>query len=142
VCDAAYSPLIEPDGNVFACCGPAHFCRRPSPLFLGNAKKEPLQTILSRGLNDPILKVISSLGPYGLYLLLKNHPIAAQFRARSEYSGFCELCLDITNEPELVSAIRERLLDIDVDALVALAQRRRHQLTQSRASQEPMHALN
>ncbi len=51
ICNTVFSPVAEPDGNVYVCCGPARFCRRPSPLLLGNAKKEPLDEILSRGLD-------------------------------------------------------------------------------------------
>ena len=120
ICGIVYSPIVEPDGNVYACCGPSHFCRKPSPLFLGNAIREPLEEILARGLQDPILEIIHNLGPYGLYHLLKDHPLGRErFKPRAGYSHFCELCLDITNDSELVGAIRDRLSDVDAQRLVA-----------------------
>lgn len=121
-CGVVFSPVIEPDGSVYACCGPAKYGRKPSPLFLGNASAEPLEDILARGLTDPILEIIYNLGPYGLHQLLKGHPFGRErFKARSAYTGICELCLDITNDPELVSALRERLLDKDAQRLVAMS---------------------
>ncbi len=118
-CGIVYSPVVEPDGAVYACCGPGHFCRKPSPLFLGNVFQEPLRSILSRALNDPILEIIYNVGPYGLYHLLKQHPVGQErFRPRSAYTGICELCLDVTNDPAFVEAIRERLEDQDVQRLL------------------------
>lgn len=112
ICNTVFSPVVEPDGNVYICCGPARFCRAPSPLLLGNAREEPLDKILARGLEDPLLEIIYNLGPYGLYHLLKSHSAEiATFRPRPAYTGICELCLDITNEPRLVSALREILRD-------------------------------
>jgi hypothetical protein len=119
-CDVVLSPVIEPDGSVYACCGPAKYGGRPSPLLLGDAKTEPLDDILARGLKDPVLDIIYNLGPYGLLQLLKDHPVGRErFKARSAYTGICELCLDITGDPALVSALRERLKDKDVQRLVA-----------------------
>ena len=46
---------------------------------------------------------------------------AGMYRARPQYTGMCELCLDITNVPELVARVRERLCDHDAQALVAAA---------------------
>lgn len=119
-CSAVYSPVIEPDGSVYACCGPAKYGRKPSPLLLGDATAESLEDILERALKDPILEIIHDLGPYGLYRLLKDHPIGQKrFKARSTYTGICELCLDITSDPELVRALRDRLLDKDAQRFVA-----------------------
>ncbi len=119
VCSVVFSPIVEPDGKVYACCGPSHYSRKPSPLFLGDAAVEPLDDILQRGLNDPILEIIYNLGPYGLYHLLMDEPIGRErFEKRQTYSGICELCLDITGNPELVQVLRERLSGKDAQRLV------------------------
>lgn len=124
-CKAVLKPAIEPDGMVYACCGPAHFSHSSSPLVLGNTEDEPLEDILLRAVNDPLLEVIYLLGPYGLYHLLKNHPTGRKrFKTRSRYTGICDLCLDINNSPELVMAVRERLQDPDAKALVVAAKMR------------------
>jgi len=121
-CHIVYSPVIEPDGNVYACCGPSHFAKESSPLLLGNAKTEPLADILNRGLKDPILEIIHNIGPIGLYQLLKDHPASGNsFKPRLAYTHACELCLDITNNPQLITAIRERLNDREAQRLVAIS---------------------
>lgn len=122
VCAILLTPAIEPDGTVYACCGPAHYSGKSSPLRLGNASIEPLEDILARAVQDPFLEVILNTGPYGLYQLLKEHPVGlARFKARPTYTGICELCQDITNDPELVSAVRERLSDGDAQRLLAVS---------------------
>jgi MoaA/NifB/PqqE/SkfB family radical SAM enzyme len=122
MCGVVLSPVIEPNGNVYACCGPSRYCRKPSPLFLGNAVSEPLREILERALNDPILEIIYNLGPYGLYQLLKDHSVGRErFKPRSNYKDICELCLDITNDPEIVDAVRQRVSELDAQRLIAAA---------------------
>lgn len=121
-CGAVLKAQIDCDGTVYACCGPSLYSTKPSPLILGNAEAEPLEDILERAIHDPILEIISLVGPFGLYHLLQGHPAGRElYRARMKYTGVCELCLDITNLPDLVATIRERLRDYDAQALVAAA---------------------
>jgi hypothetical protein len=102
--------VIEPDGTVYACCGPSYYSAKSSFLRLGNTNVEPLENILHRAAHDPIFEVILNTGPYGLYQLLKEHPLGQKsFKKRRAYTGICELCMDITNDPELINALRERL---------------------------------
>jgi hypothetical protein len=128
VCGLVLRPAVEPDGKVYACCGPSLYSRESSPLIIGDAEAEPLEDILERAVRDPLLEIISLLGPYGLYLLLKDHPEArGRFKERSQYTGICELCLDINNSPDLVEAVRERLQDPKVQALFAPKRRTEQQ---------------
>jgi len=122
-CEMLFMPNLEPDGTVCACCGPGHFSRETSPLVLGNADEEPLDGLLVRAASDPYLKTIFLLGPYGLYHLLRTHPVGRErFLPRSRYTGPCELCLDISNSPEVVAAVRSRLEDADGRAMLVAAQ--------------------
>ncbi|HYP09817.1 MAG TPA: radical SAM/SPASM domain-containing protein, partial [Bryobacteraceae bacterium] len=122
-CKVALSPVVEPDGNVFACCGPSRYARKSSPLALGNINHESLDTILSRGAQDPILKALTLIGPYGLLELLEKHPATEQLvPMRRGYTGMCELCLDMTDSLEVVAALRARLTQTDAQALLAAAE--------------------
>ncbi len=122
VCGVVTLPVIEPDGTVYACCGPGHFSASTSPLRLGNAEQEPLEDILARGCADPILEAISLIGPRGLYTLLQGDTAAARrFQPRRTYAGICELCLDINNSPPLVAALRRRLEEPDAQMTLAAA---------------------
>jgi hypothetical protein len=120
VCDVVFRPVIEPDGTVYACCGPGNFSRRPSPLVLGNAEETPLEEILARGARDPIIEAISLIGPHGLYRLLQDRG-GPHVATRQRYTGVCELCLDITGSPDVVAALRERLEETDAQILLAAA---------------------
>lgn len=121
-CEAVLKALIDYDGIVYACCGPSLHSAKNSPLVLGDAAAEPLEEILERAIHDPILEVISLLGPYGLYHLLQEHPSDRELlRPRSEYAGICELCLDLTNSTDVITSIRNRLRDHDAKVLLAAA---------------------
>lgn len=123
VCNVILTPVIEADGTVYACCGPSYYAGKSSPLRLGNTFEEPLEDILARARQDPLLELILVAGPHGLYQLLKDHPVGRErFKARPAYTGICELCLDITNDPALVTAARERLADLDAQRLRVAAQ--------------------
>jgi hypothetical protein len=122
-CSAVLKPLIDCDGTVYACCGPSLYSHRSSPLILGHAEREPLDQILRRAQEDPILEVIALVGPYGLYRLLQEAGLVGTsgYQPRQRYSSICDLCLDITNRPELVQAVRQQLTDRSGRALVAAA---------------------
>lgn len=121
-CSTVLTPVIEPDGQVYACCGPSRGSRQSSPLVLGNVFDEPLAEIFARGVEDPILEAIQRIGPYGLYHLIKDDPALRDILPkRTAYTGICELCLDLSNVPEIVQHLRERLSDRDARALVTAA---------------------
>jgi hypothetical protein len=122
ICTIVLSPVIEPDGMVYACCGPGRYALKPSPLILGNANEESLDAIFERAVKNPLLEALSLIGPYGMIQLLKDHPATKQhFFQRPRYTGICELCLDITDTPELVAALQTRLEDADARMLMAAA---------------------
>ena len=120
-CAVVLSPLIDYDGKVYACCGPSFYSGPHSPLMLGNAEHEPLGQILDRAARDPILETIALLGPYGLYLLLKESESSDLYTERATYTSICDLCLDLTNSSGIVSVLRARLADRDTTALATAA---------------------
>jgi hypothetical protein len=120
-CGTVLSIVVEYDGQVYACCGPSKFSQPHSPLVLGNAEHESLDIILDRAINDPILDVISLLGPYGLYLLLKQSEGQGIYTPRKNYTSICDLCLDLTDSPQIISAIREQIKEHDAQVLIESA---------------------
>jgi MoaA/NifB/PqqE/SkfB family radical SAM enzyme len=121
-CRVALSPVVEPDGTVYACCGPSRYAHQPSPLILGNVRDESLDTILSRGAADPLLKALWLIGPYGLLELLRNRLDTQHLISlRKSYTGICELCLDLTDSLTVVAALRTRLTHTDAQALLTAA---------------------
>ena len=115
-------PSIDPSGWVYTCCGPSHNAARSSPLVLGNAFDESLDSILGRAENDPILEAIHMVGPYALFQLLrKDARVGDLVPVRERYTSMCETCLDINHLPEVVARLRERLTDMDVRAMMMAA---------------------
>jgi hypothetical protein len=121
-CGTISQPVIEPDGYVYACCGPSRSSKRTSPLVLGNTFEEDLDSILHRATNDPLLEAILNIGPTGLYHLMKNEPdMQDLLPTRKRYTGVCELCLDMNNTPEIVQRLRERMDSDDIRKLLVAA---------------------
>jgi hypothetical protein len=146
-CGTVLSPTVEPDGSVYACCGPSRGSRRSSPLVLGNVNGESLGTILARGQKDPVLEAINRIGPFGVHQLLKDDlRFQGLMTGRKAYTGMCELCLDLCNNPHVITLLRERLNLQDALALVsaarlmqmAAARRARAQLSQPALPPAPL----
>jgi hypothetical protein len=122
-CSVIYSPVVEPDGMVYACCGPSRWSKPTSPLFLGSTDDEDLDTIFNRAVRDPLLEALATIGPYGLMRLIKDDPSIQDIlpiRAQG-YTGMCELCLDLNNIPEIVEHIRERLSTFQMRTMINAA---------------------
>lgn len=120
-CLTVMSTLIHHDGKVFACCGPSDFSAAHSPLLLGDAGQEPLEAILTRAEQDPLLEVIALLGPYGLYRLLLKTELKDAYQRKGDFTSICDLCLDLTNEPRFVQAIRKQLESPEAQILLTAA---------------------
>ncbi|MDD4932956.1 MAG: radical SAM/SPASM domain-containing protein [Methylacidiphilaceae bacterium] len=113
-CPSVVLPVVRWDGTVYACCGPSLDAKAGSPLILGNALEEPLDQILERGRLDPLLHAIHAIGPQALGRLIAEGSPSSQPSA-----GICQVCLTLTNDPSLVSRIRERLAQPELRLLVA-----------------------
>lgn len=114
-CPAVVLPVVRWDGTVYACCGPSLEAEPGSPLILGNALEESLEEILRRGRNDPVLHAIHTLGPAGIWNLIE--PEGAD-RSGRRFSGVCNGCLALTNDPLLVGRLREKLAEPKLRLLV------------------------
>lgn len=107
-CSTVLSPIVQPDGSVQACCGPGIHFSRENPLHLGNWRKEPLSKILRRARSDAFIMALSNQGPAGLIKMIDGDGMAEYFpRRRKTFTGICELCLDICNNPHLVHSIEK-----------------------------------
>ena len=109
-CNNLLLPRIDWNGQIFACCGPARFSTRTSPLCLGNVNELGLRETLLRAAEEPILGAVNVWGPYGLWKLLQDGGPNQLYRPRQRYlGGICMLCLDLLNSPNLVTALHEKL---------------------------------
>jgi organic radical activating enzyme len=110
-CSTILAPIVLPDGKVQACCGPGVDFNEFNPLNVGDWKREDLGTILSKYEVDPLVMAISNFGPKFFTDLLKEHCAFEKLTKRKFYTGKCDLCIDICNNPEVVLSIREMLED-------------------------------
>lgn len=110
-CTTILSPIILPDGSVQACCGPGIDFHGANPLNVGNWRKEEIRTILLRHRMDPLIMAVCNLGPKYLTELLKQHGALDKLENRDFYTGRCELCVDLLNNPEVVDVLRKQLDD-------------------------------
>jgi pyruvate-formate lyase-activating enzyme len=115
-CAASAFPAIANDGRVMACNGPAYFERPSSPLVLGSLADTPLETLIARHEQDPILDTIRTKGPAGLRDELARMAGFDAFPRRQGYRGICDLCHEITRDERAVAALRERLARPDLAA--------------------------
>lgn len=106
-CPSVVLPVVGWDGTVYACCGPSLDAKPGSPLILGNALEEPLERILERGRGDPVLHAIHAIGPRVMAELIEREGDPSSER----FSGICQLCLMLTNDPSLVVRLREKLAE-------------------------------
>ncbi len=119
-CNVIYLPVIEPDGNVYACCGPARGSRSASsPLILGNTNAESLDAIFHRAVRDPLLEALATVGPNALFQMVRNDPsLAGVLPIRPQYTGVCEMCLDMNEVPAVVERLRARIGEPRIHALL------------------------
>jgi hypothetical protein len=119
-CGTIFQPIIEPNGQVYACCGPSRGSKNPdSPLVLGNTNEESLESIFDRAVRDPLLEAISSIGPYALFGLIKDDPsLRGVLPVRDRYTGICEACLDMNDVPAVVAKLRERISEPEINSLL------------------------
>ncbi len=104
-CTTVLSPVILPSGLVQSCCGPGtHFGER-NPLNTGNWKSERLRDILRRSRTSPFVMALHNIGPKGILDLLYKYGYSDILQKRDYYTGICELCIDICNNPDIVSAM-------------------------------------
>jgi hypothetical protein len=100
-CLSLMSPLITPNGNVYACCSMKHFEIKNPVLCFGNIKKRPLRQMLRQASHDYLLGALMTMGPAGLCRML-SRPVPRKVSR-------CDLCLSILNDPASVLSLRKRI---------------------------------
>jgi pyruvate-formate lyase-activating enzyme len=108
-CSACAFPALTDDGRLTACNGPAYFSPTTSPLQVGNLSDKPLSDLLEKHRQDVVLETIRTQGPLQLQRELLAIPGFQDYPFKADYSGICELCLQITSDPRAVEALRQHL---------------------------------
>jgi MoaA/NifB/PqqE/SkfB family radical SAM enzyme len=104
-CPMAGSPVIFPDGRVFACMGPVIRLDHHNPLLLGKAFEEPLQTILDRSETNPVLRAVCERGPQRLISLLEEGGFGGILPRQFIQGSACDVCYRLFSSAEAVGAL-------------------------------------
>jgi hypothetical protein len=108
-CNLMNRPTVLENSTVLACCNtPAAEGCADSPLILGDIGETPLDRVLARVADDPLLKAIRVLGPAQLLNLLGSDGQAV-LRESYRSGDMCTLCTDMMTDPAIVALLRERL---------------------------------
>jgi MoaA/NifB/PqqE/SkfB family radical SAM enzyme len=100
-CPAASTPVIFPNGKVFACIGPIIDIDPPNPLILGDLRNQYLGEILDTAELNPVLHAIRIWGPGRLIAM-------AEKEGRDDFQGkryvkdsSCHACYDLMHNRRL-----------------------------------------
>ncbi|MFE1440586.1 radical SAM protein [Streptomyces sp. NPDC058739] len=94
-CTLAAWPVIAFDGTVTACCNQWTVDRRPVPphLRLGHIADDDWQTVRTRSLASPVLRMLRAAGPLRLHAR-SGDPAPA---------GYCRACHALADRPDLLA---------------------------------------
>jgi hypothetical protein len=91
-----------------------------NPLNLGDWKKDKLGEILRRSRTSPFVMALHNFGPRKIVELLAEKGLNGYCEKRTSYTGICELCIDICNNPEAVSMV-ETIFDDEENKVKLIA---------------------
>ena len=110
-CAAGSSPIIFPDGRIFACIGPIIDIKGTSPLYLGNIREQSLDEILNRAEVNPILHAIRIWGPRTLIQVITE--MNGEDLLPDEYikDSICDVCYRLFSSPQLMELFEQIAVD-------------------------------
>ena len=118
-CTMGSSPVIFPDGNIFACIGPILTLKNKHPLFLGNIYEEPLKVILDRAESNIILHAIRLWGPGKLVEILQKKGVGKLLPDSYIADCICDACYKLMSNERIIHCLNELHQDIDFVEKVA-----------------------
>lgn len=97
----AMNPYLSPDLDMFACCDAAHRFSKTGFLYLGNLRRDGIDTLFHKGETHPLYHLIRTMG-------LTNMASYVGFKAREivRYRK-CELCEELFNSEENLGMLME-----------------------------------
>ena len=116
-CSACEQITFADNGRVLACNGPSYFVPPESGLFVGEYRPDfNIAELLQKHRDDPILQTIRIDGPARLRDILLSLPGFENHPLQKNYSGMCELCVDLNRDGQAVEALRAYLSRPEVAA--------------------------
>jgi len=118
-CDLASSPLVFPNGKVIGCTGAFVALPPTHPMVLGDLRQESLETILDRSESNPYVHAMRLWGPYGLFVILKEHGFGNLLPGEYIKDSPCDACLKLFTDRRLVKAMDAIMCDDEMLKLIA-----------------------
>lgn len=125
-------PTISFDNHVWPCCGLDGL--ENYVLDLGNLNKESLDTILNRAKDSVLLNAIYYIGPLLLRNYIRKKDPTITFR--DNYTKICEICEDITANPEAVKVLRQNYYELTA-LILKIQEKRKEQQHEPAQSDTP-----
>lgn len=111
-CSTILNLTVRADGNVFPCCAGSEI---NSGLSLGNINNMPLDLIAILNEWNMLIKKLVYQGPASFFSLLQENGLAHKIKL--EYTNICHVCTELFGDPEVVSAIKQRIFIIQAESL-------------------------
>jgi hypothetical protein len=118
-CDLASSPLVFPNGKVIGCTGAFVALPPIHPMLLGDLRQESLETILDRSENNPYVHAMRLWGPYGFYVILKEHGFGNLLPKEYIKDCPCDACFKLFTNRRLVKALDAIMWEDEMLKLIA-----------------------
>lgn len=111
-CTMGSSPIIFPDGNMFACIGPILTLKNKHPLLLGNVHEEPLEVILDRAESNLLLHAIRIWGPWKLIAAIKKEGYSDFLPDEYIADCVCDACYKLMSNDRILDCLMNISEDI------------------------------
>jgi organic radical activating enzyme len=118
-CDLASSPLVFPNGKVIGCTGAFVALPPIHPMLLGDLRQESLETILDHSENNPYVHAMRLWGPYGFYVILKEHGFGNLLPKEYIKDCPCDACFKLFTNRRLVKALDAIMWEDEMLKLIA-----------------------
>ncbi len=118
-CTMSSSPIIFPNGDMFACIGPVLTLKNDHPLRLGNVRREPLSAILDRAESNLLLHAIRVWGPGRLVSALRERGYAGLLPTKYMTDCVCDACYKLMSNSLLLDGLAGLMEEIDFIEKVA-----------------------
>jgi pyruvate-formate lyase-activating enzyme len=104
-CRVADTPVVTPDGDVFACCGPSMQMHPDSALRLGSLRERSMRQIASEAESNTILHFVRAIGPRELLQELLDRDAAIELERPAHICELCAACFSTVDARRLVTAV-------------------------------------
>ena len=99
------TPVVEPNGDVYACCGVGY---KNKELLIGNLKQNSLSELLNKANSNVLFNAISAFGPFSIHDMIKEDGKALRLPSE-KFSDICHICSEMLSDEKNVVMITESL---------------------------------